>query len=126
MAETTLWPIVLRQSLKLKDIDVYLTASRGSIVAAVEALLNIRGSRHLVVLFIVLAVAVLLQVNAIIVGYSFEESTCRQCTSVTTLPVEEWASLSRNISLRAPILERSVALALSMSFRFRLQLGGHA
>ena len=72
MAETTIWPVVLRQSLKLKDIDVYLAASRGSIVAAVEALLNIRGSRHLVVLIIVLAVALLLQVNAIIVGYTFE------------------------------------------------------
>lgn len=72
MAETTIWPVVLRQSLKWKDIDVYLAASRGSIVATVEALLNIRGSRHLVVLFIVLAVALLLQANAIIVGYTFE------------------------------------------------------
>ena len=72
MAETTIWPVVLRQSLKLRDIDVYLAASRGSIVAAIEALLNIRGSRHLVVLIIVLAVAILLQINAIIVGYTFE------------------------------------------------------
>ena len=72
LAETTIWPVILRQSLKLKDIDAYLAASRGSILSAAEAMLNIRGGRHFIILSIVLGVALLLQINAIIVGYAFE------------------------------------------------------
>ncbi|KAK5133456.1 hypothetical protein LTR08_007698 [Meristemomyces frigidus] len=73
LAETTLWPALTTKTFTMRDIDHYLSASRGEYTASPFALWHARGGYHIGTVLVVTLTALLLQVDSIIVGHVFSQ-----------------------------------------------------
>lgn len=80
IAETTIWPALTATTLSMRDIDRYLSLTRGSLAASPQALWHARGSSSVaIVLSTVTVIAVLQLTSSIIVGHAYS------VTNVTTI-----------------------------------------
>ncbi|KAF2103777.1 hypothetical protein NA57DRAFT_69987 [Rhizodiscina lignyota] len=77
LAEPTLWPLLSRKSYTLAVIDTYLQGTRGSLLSLLKALFHVKDHFAVVVLLSLAVVAVLSQVDRIIIGqvYSLQNAT---------------------------------------------------
>jgi len=69
--EAALWPLLARREYKLRDLDVFLSTSRGSAASLPMALWTWKSPDGLVVLLIVGLVTCLLKAESVIVGAAF-------------------------------------------------------
>ena len=71
LAETSIWPILTRQTLTLAKLDNILLATRGSLAHAPQASLSAGKGITVVIILCVAMILSLKQVESILVGYAF-------------------------------------------------------
>jgi len=70
-SEAALWPLLARREYKLRDLDVFLSTSRGSAASLPMALWTWKSPDGLVILLIVGLVTCLLKAESVIVGAAY-------------------------------------------------------
>ncbi|KAE9374182.1 hypothetical protein N431DRAFT_532924 [Stipitochalara longipes BDJ] len=71
LAEAAIWPILASQPYTLESIDLYLSASRGSVPSLLQVIFRGRASTAMLCVSVV---AILLQLDRIVVGQAYSKS----------------------------------------------------
>ena len=71
LAETTLWPVLATRAFTMREIDYYLSVTRGLYTSSPLALWHARSGYNVTVVLIVSLTALLLKADSIIVGHVF-------------------------------------------------------
>lgn len=71
LAEAALWPILTHESYTLSSVDMYLSATRGSVPGLIQSVFNVGRRRASVVMIFVGIITLSLQADRIVVGQAY-------------------------------------------------------